>query len=314
MEINHTSRALVIGGGGFIGSHLVNALLLQGRRVRVLELPHREPAKPIPQHPSLEWVEGNFQNAGDIRQALHDVGTVFHLVSTTQPLSSNEDPAFDIQSNLVAAVGLLEQLRTLPEISLIFISSGGTVYGTPQQTPIPETHPNEPQCSYGIVKLSIEKYLALYRLMHGINYRVLRFANPYGPGQESNRTQGVIGAFLSRALQEQPLEIWGDGSVVRDYVYIGDAIAALLLAERYQGEERIFNIGSGRGYSLLEIIDAIERVCEKNVNIHFSAGRKVDVAVSVLDIQRAKNELGWQPVTTLDQGLHATLNWIRPLC
>ena len=211
MAVNNTLHTLVLGGGGFIGSHLVSALLLQGRRVRVLERPYRKHTKLVPQHPNLEWLEGNFGNTEDVRRALHDVDAVFHLVSTTQPQSSNDDPTFDIQSNLLATVGLLEQMRFLKNVPLIFISSGGTVYGKPQQIAISEKHPTEPQCSYGIVKLTIEKYLALYHLLYGINYRVLRFSNPYGPGQEENRTQGVIGTFLSRILQGLPIEVWGDG-------------------------------------------------------------------------------------------------------
>ena len=311
MAVSTTSQTLVIGGGGFIGSHLVNALLSQGRRVRVLELPYRNPTKLIPKHTNLEWMEGNFGNVQDVRRALHDVDAVFHLVSTTLPQSSNENPTFDIQSNLVATVGLLEQMRAMPQVPLIFISSGGTVYGRPHQTLIHETHPTEPQCSYGIVKLSIEKYLALFHQLSGINYRVLRMANPYGPGQEANRTQGVIGTFLSRILQGQPLEVWGDGTVVRDYVYIGDTCSAFLLAERYQGKERIFNIGSSRGHSVLEIISEIERVIGKKVEVHFSARRQFDVPVIVLDIQRAQRELGWHPHTTLDEGLHVTLDWMK---
>jgi len=311
MAVNNTLHTLVLGGGGFIGSHLVSALLLQGRRVRVLERPYRKHTKLVPQHPNLEWLEGNFGNTEDVRRALYDVDAVFHLVSTTQPQSSNDDPTFDIQSNLLATVGLLEQMRFLKNVPLIFISSGGTVYGKPQQIAISEKHPTEPQCSYGIVKLTIEKYLALYHLLYGINYRVLRFSNPYGPGQEENRTQGVIGTFLSRILQGLPIEVWGDGSVVRDYVYIRDAIAAFLLVERYQGKERIFNIGSGSGYSVLEIISAIERVTGKKADVHFSGKREFDVPVSILNIQRARKELNWQPHTMLEDGLHATLDWMR---
>lgn len=311
MVFNDTATTLVIGGGGFVGSHLVTALLSQGRRVRVLELPYRNPVKPIPKHPNLEWFEGNFGNISDVSRALHGVDAVFHLVSTTQPQSSNDNPIFDIQSNLLATVGLLEQMRSLPDVPLIFVSSGGTVYGRPRQTPLSETHPTEPQCSYGIVKLAIEKYLALYHLMHGIHYRVLRPANAYGPGQEANRAQGVIGTFLSRILRGQPLEVWGDGSVVRDYLYISDTIAALLLAERYLGKERIFNIGTGNGRSVLEVIAAIERVVGKKADVHFTAKRDFDVPVSVLDIRRARKELGWSPHTTLDDGLRATMEWMK---
>ncbi|HLP97944.1 MAG TPA: NAD-dependent epimerase/dehydratase family protein [Sideroxyarcus sp.] len=306
-------RALVLGGGGFIGSHLVTALLAQGEQVRVLERPYRMRTPALPRHPALEWLEGDFGNTQDIHRALADVDTVFHLVSTTQPQSSNDDPAFDVGSNLLATLSLLEQLRDRKDTKLIFVSSGGTVYGRPQHTPIPETHPTEPTCSYGIVKLAIEKYLALYHLLHGLDYRVLRLANPYGPGQEANRAQGVVGTFLSRVVHDEPIEVWGDGSVVRDYLYISDTIRAMLQAVAYQGPERIFNIGSGGGHSVREIIAAIEQVTGKQAQVSYTAARKFDVPVSVLDISRAKAELGWQPGTDLNEGLRLTYARIKEL-
>lgn len=303
-------RTLVLGGGGFIGSHLVTALLAQGKNVRVLERPYRQRSSVLPAHAALEWQEGDFGNVQDIHRALEDVDTVFHLVSTTQPQSSNDDPAFDVESNLVATLRLLDQLRG-KRTRLIFVSSGGTVYGTPQHTPIPETHPTEPSCSYGIVKLTIEKYLALNHHLHGLNYRVLRVANPYGPGQEANRAQGVVGTFLSRVVHDEPIEVWGDGSVVRDYLYISDTIAALLQAAANEGDERIFNIGSGSGHSLREIIAAVEQVTGKTAQVRYTAARKFDVPVSVLDIARARKELGWQPKTDLNEGLRLTLEHIK---
>jgi UDP-glucose 4-epimerase len=305
-------RALVLGGGGFIGSHLVSALLAQGTTVRVLERPYRTRMPSIPNHPALEWQEGDFGNVQDIHRALENVDIVFHLVSTTQPKSSNDDPSFDVESNLVATLRLLDQLRGTNTL-LIFASSGGTVYGTPIQTPIPETHPTEPTCSYGIVKLAIEKYLALYRLLHGLEYRVLRVANPYGPGQEANRAQGVVGTFLSRVVHDEPIEVWGDGSVVRDYLYISDTVSALIQAAAYRGAERVFNIGSGSGHSVREIITAVEQVTGKKAQASYTAARKFDVPISVLDITRAGKELGWQPKVDLNEGLRLTHQRIKEL-
>lgn len=303
-------KSLVLGGGGFIGSHLVTALLSGGSPVRVLERPYRNRTRLIPDMPNLEWQEGDFGNTQDLHRALDGVSTVYHLVSTTQPQSSNDDPAFDVQSNLLATLGLLEQLRSHPEITLVFVSSGGTVYGRPQQTPIPETHPTDPTCSYGIVKLAIEKYLALYRLLHGLEYRVLRLANPYGPGQEANHAQGVVGAFLARITQGEPVEVWGDGSVVRDYLYISDAVSAMLHAAQYRGQERIFNIGSGCGHSVRDIIAAIERTTHKTARVQYKAARNFDIPVSILDITRAETELGWKPAIELDEGLRKTYSAI----
>lgn len=303
-------KALIIGGGGFIGSNLTRTLLADGRSVRVLELPNRNRMKLIPDHPSLEWFEGNFTNVQDLRRAMVGVQSVFHLASTTIPESSNENPQFDIQSNLLGTVALLEEMRRLPDVPIIFASSGGTVYGRPRAVPIGEGHSTEPECSYGIVKLTIEKYLALYRLMHGTPYRVLRMANPYGPGQEINRAQGAIGVLLSRVLSGQPVEIWGDGSVVRDYFYISDATSALKMAEAYTGDEHVFNVGSGKGHSLLDILAAIERVTQRKCEVRFTAARSFDVPTNVLNISLAQAHLGWRPEISLEAGLRHMVAWL----
>lgn len=303
------SRALIIGGGGFIGSHLVISLLSKGYNVRVLDHSSR---KNNIHHANLEWFIGDYGNKQFLEQSLKEVDIIYHLSSTTQPHTSNLNPTFDIQSNLINTITLLDQLRLMPKIPIIFISSGGTVYGIPKQVPIPETHQTQPQCSYGIVKLAIEKYFAFYHLTFGINYRIIRLANPYGPGQ-LNLKQGVIGAFLLRILKNEQLEVWGDGTIVRDYVFISDTINAILLTAQYQGDERIFNIGSGCGRSILEIINTIENITGKKTNTIFSIKREFDVSVSVLDISLAEKELGWKPIISIDNGLRETLNWMKTL-
>ena len=303
------SRVLVIGGGGFIGTHLVLTLLSKGQNVRVIEHSKRE--KSI-NHPNLEWIAGDYGNKNFLEYSLKEVDLIFHLSSTTQPQTSNVNPIFDIQSNLINTINLLDHLRYMPKVPIIFLSSGGTVYGIPKQIPIPENHQTQPQCSYGIVKLTIEKYLAFYHLTYGINYRIIRLANPYGPGQ-LNLKQGVIGAFLLRVLKNEQLVVWGDGTIVRDYIYISDTINALVLAAEYQGKERIFNIGSGSGRSILEIINEIENIIDKKTNTIFSVKREFDVSISILDISLAEKELGWKPIISLDQGLSKTLEWMKTL-
>lgn len=305
----HKSRILIIGGGGFIGSHLVVSFLSKGQNVRVLE--HTNRKKNI-HHANLEWLIGDYGNKFFLESALKEVDIIFHLSSTTQPQTSNSNPSFDIQSNLINTIALLDQLRYMPKVPIIFLSSGGTIYGIPKQIPIPENHQTQPQCSYGIVKLAIEKYLSFYHLTYGINYRIIRLANPYGPGQ-LNLKQGVIGAFLLRVLKNEQLEVWGDGTIVRDYVFISDTINALLLAADYQGNERIFNIGSGSGRSILEIINTIENITGKKTKTIFSIKREFDVSVSVLDIGLAEKELGWKPIISLDKGLRETLEWMKTL-
>lgn len=305
--MNNKIKTLVLGGGGFIGTHLVKELLSTGKSVRVLERPN---TMKVLQHENLEWIEGDFGNKQDIIRSLQNVDVVFHLVSTTQPQTSNLNTLFDVKSNLLNTLVFLEEIKNMPEVKIIFLSSGGTVYGRPIQIPIPETHPTYPQCSYGIVKLAIEKYLSLYHQMYGLNYRVLRLSNPYGPGQ-ANPVQGVIGAFLMRISKGLELEVWGDGKIVRDYIYIGDAIDALLLTADYSGEFRVFNIGSGKGKSIQDIILAVESTIGKKAVVNYTEKREFDVPVSILDIQLAQNELKWKPKTSLNEGLLATKKWMN---
>ncbi len=175
----------------------------------------------------------------------------------------------------------------------------------------PETHPADPVCSYGIAKLAIEKYLGLYHYLYGIDYCILRVANPFGEGQRVVSSQGAVAVFLHRALKNELIEVWGDGSVVRDYVYIGDVVDAFLKAMDYTGSPRTFNIGSGRGYSLNELLEIIESLIGHPVPRIYKEARTLDVPVNVLDISSARECLNWQPRTLLKDGLMKTLEWMR---
>jgi UDP-glucose 4-epimerase len=233
------------------------------------------------------------------------------MVSTTLPHSSNLDPVFDLESNVIRSVKLLDMAVKHQVKKIIFTSSGGTVYGKPTQVPIAESHPTEPTCSYGISKLAIEKYLALYKQLHGLDYTVLRIANPFGERQRLDGQQGAIAVFMGKVLRSETVEIWGDGSVVRDYIHISDVVRALLLAMSNTSiAHGVFNIGSGQGYSLNEVLSAIEQVTRKKVLRRFLVGRTFDVPVSVLDIAYAGTHLGWQPQTTFLQGLKQFYAWI----
>jgi UDP-glucose 4-epimerase len=240
---------------------------------------------------------------GLVRRATEGVHLVFHLACTTLPATSNSDLRTDLSSNVLPTLGLLEAARASGVRRLVFISSGGTVYGLQHQASIAETHETDPICGYGIHKLAIEKYLFLYRYQYGLDYRILRLSNPYGAGQVCDRPQGVIGRFLYQALHDRPLEVWGAGTTVRDYLYIDDAVAALTAAATHCGPSRLFNVGSGRGHSLLDIIQVIETVLGHRLEVGFKAARTVDLPTNVLDISRAKEELGWRPVVDLATGI-----------
>lgn len=307
-------KCLVLGGTGFIGSHLCEALRAQNWSVTVGCRPQDSVANIQGILPKVSLVRSDFTqlSLAEMTDLIGGQDCVFHLVSTTTPGNSNQDAEADMRENVLPLIRLLEACRRHPAVKLVYFSSGGTVYGIPQVTPISETHPTNPICSYGIHKLTAEKYIQMYGELYQIPYRILRLANPYGERQDPQRGQGAVTAFLWRALQGLPLEIWGDGRVVRDYVYIQDAIQATLAALAYQGPSRLFNIGNGTGVSLRELITTIEQVLDRTVAVDYQPGRRQDVPVNVLDISRACRELGWRPATTLEQGLRRTLaGWLR---
>lgn len=186
----------------------------------------------------------------------------------------------------------------------------------PQNIPIKESHPTEPICSYGITKLAIEKYLHLFYHLHKLDYVVLRLSNPYGEWQNPNAKQGAVGVFLGRTAQGEAINIWGDGEVVRDYIYIKDAVEALIQAARYKADDdepRVFNIGSGKGCSLNELIKVIRSTVDVPVKVEYLPARDLDVSANVLDISLAKTKLDWQPITHLADGIAASWKWIRSL-
>jgi len=303
-------RCLILGGKGFIGSHLVESLLSQGLSIRVFDRVGAENLIAPNLRSQVEFIEGDFADEACVSAALEGCDIGFHLISTTLPKTSNDAPGYDLQSNVLSTINLLEKARKTGLKKIVFLSSGGTVYGIPKYVPLDEQHPTDPLCSYGITKLAIEKYLELYRSLHGIEYAVLRVSNPYGEGQRLIATQGAAAVFLGRALNGEKVVIWGDGTIARDYIYVGDVIRGLMAVMNYSGKEHIFNIGSGVPITLLELVAAIESVVDKKVELEFLPARSLDVPINVLDINRAECELGWTPKVSLNDGLLRMKNWI----
>jgi UDP-glucose 4-epimerase len=305
------ATCLVLGGTGFLGSHIADALAKHGHKVRIFA---RHPPSEVdlwgPNH-SMDVVVGDLVSGEGLSQALDGVEWVFHYASTTVPATSNADPAYDIHSNLVGTVRLLEKAVRCGVHKVIFPSSGGTVYGYPQQLPIPETHPTEPICSHGITKLAIEKYLALYEHLYGLDYLVLRCANPYGERQNPLGLQGAVSVFLGRIAHNQPITVWGDGSAVRDYIYVADAVDATLMALEATCDERIFNVGSGWGTSLNELVTLVARVTGRNDLVEYAPGRPSDVPINVLDASLIRRTTGWQPRVSFEEGVARTWEWVR---
>jgi UDP-glucose 4-epimerase len=246
-------------------------------------------------------------------EALTDMDIVVHLISTTLPKTSNDDPAFDVQSNVVETLFLLEQCVFQKIKKIIFFSSGGTIYGNPSILPVPEHATENPECSYGITKLTIEKYLALFYRLHGLEYTILRPSNVYGSRQNPNGIQGAVSVFLSKVKRGLPIQIWGDGNVVRDYIYIDDLVEAVSQVVKCNTADKIFNIGSGKGVSLNEIIDVIYQVTNRDKHVEYREKRTFDVPRIYLDVARAHQQLNWHASTPMVEGIEKTWAFIQEL-
>lgn len=303
-------KSLVVGGNGFIGGHLVERLLEKDQAVRIYG---RGPGEYRTVPAGAEYVEGDLGNYGLIREAVSGMEVVYHFVSTTLPKTSNDDPVYDVRSNLVDTIQLLEVCVEAGVRKVVFASSGGTVYGVPDAVPIREDHSTDPISSYGIVKIAIEKYLRLFHHLHGLDYTVLRISNPYGPYQNPASQQGVISVFLHRIYTGRPITVWGDGSVVRDYLYVSDLIDALEAVSSTETEGKVFNVGSGHGVSLKELIGLMTSVLDEQPVVEYLPSRALDVPASVLDVGLARRELGWEPKTDLREGIARTWDWISTL-
>ena len=300
-------KCLVLGGGGFIGSSVSEQLLKDGHSVRIFEHPRVSPYRPFRPDENAEWFAGDFLDISDVERALEGIDVVIHLISTTLPKNSNENPIYDVETNVIQLLKILDVMLAKKISRIIFTSSGGTIYGIPQFVPITEDHPTNPIVSYGITKLTIEKFLLMYKKLHGLKPTILRVANPYGERQSAKHMQGAVGVFLEKALADQAIEIWCDGSITREYIYVGYVAKAFSKAITYNGTKSIFNIGSGRGIFLNELIDNLESALEKPIiRVHLPS-RDFDAPINTLDISLAKRELDWEPEISLHDGLKRTL-------
>jgi UDP-glucose 4-epimerase len=295
-------RALVIGGNGFIGSSLVGRLRAQGVTVRVLDI--GRPRTDVTWE-SVEFVQGSLADGSVLPQVLAGVDVVFHLASTTVPGTSNLDPAADVQGNLVATLGLLQAMRAAGVRRIVYFSSGGAVYGNTSVAAVSESQPLHPVSSYGVVKAAIENYLHMYRELGDLDPVVLRPSNPYGPRQSTAGVQGAVGTFLALALRGEPIRIWGDGEVVRDYLFIDD-LAELAARAGLASDTGTFNVGSGTGHSLNQLCAVVSQVTGRTLDIQYLPGRPFDVKRIVLDTGAARAAFAWSPRVPLAEGVERT--------
>lgn len=299
-------RCLILGGTGFLGVNLTNLLINLGNEVTVFSSGANKDF--LDYGLKAKFVCGDFKDRNLIDSlSRNGFDYIFHLISTTKP--SNLDPYSEFTDNVLPTIIFLESVKKSSELKkIIFISSGGTVYGIPEKLPITEEHDCNPISLYGIQKLTIENLFFYYHHQYGLNYQSIRLSNPYGPGQPAYSNQGVIANFLRKAILDEPIEIWGTGNVIRDFIYISDVLEACKACMNYSGDQTVFNIGSSQGASLIQIIGYIENILNKKVEIVFKEGRKQDVPANVLDISLARRELKWRPEIELPQGIRLMFN------
>jgi UDP-glucose 4-epimerase len=302
-------RILVLGGSGFLGSHIVDKFLAEKHDVVVYDLyPERFRRSPA----GIKFHTGDFGNVGALDELIATgFDAVIHCVSTTTPKSSNESPEFDIQSNVIGTVYLLDVCVKHNVGKLVFLSSGGTIYGDiGDKDMVDETHAVRPMCSYGVSKLTIEHYLDVYRHLRGLNYVALRLSNPYGERQSPLRALGALTVFLHRTLKGQNVEVWGDGEVTRDFIYVGDVANAVYLAT-VRPISGIFNVGTGTGLSLRDILNHIETLLGREPIVDWLGPRLFDVPRIVLDATKLKKTTDWCCRTRLEDGVALTADWLR---
>lgn len=300
-------KILVLGGGGFIGYHLVEDLVAVGHEVKVLGR-SRISGRPLPA--GVKYVSGELADSQLMRELLMDVDAVAHLISATVPATGDKNPGKDVELNLLGTLSLLEDMAACNVTRILYLSSGGTVYGKPQEVPIPEGHILDPICSYGVVKVAIESYLKLYEIKSGLRPVVIRASNPYGLYQGNLGVQGIIGTYLNLALKHQPIEIWGDGSTIRDYIHVKD-LSSLCVKVLLSDKVGVYNGGSGTGTSVLHIAEIVQEITGNPIPVVYKPHRSLDVPISVLDIERAKMDFGWQPKIGLREGIAGVWSWLR---
>jgi UDP-glucose 4-epimerase len=297
--------SIVTGARGFIGSSLIRTLARSGENV----IATTRGVPPSVEIPGVRWRSiANFDLRTWLELLDSNVTTVYHLGWSSIPATANANPAADLADNVATGLNLLEALRHGRSTArLVFTSSGGTIYGRTSITPTTEDIPPQPMSAYGVSKLAFETYLRVYRENWGINAVTLRIGNPFGPNQDVTRAFGAVTTFVRLALASKPITLFGDGGIVRDYLFVEDCVEAIMLAGQKRDIHQIINIGSGVGISLLDIIDTLSRVLGRDLERRHDPGREFDVPVSVLSIDRARDLLGWQPRTSFDAGIERTI-------
>jgi len=304
-------NCLILGGGGFIGSHLADALVERGCSVRIFGDFKSGLRKTELISDKIQIIKGDFLNPSDLTSAIKDIDCIFHYISTTNPASSFDSPVYDIETNIIGSVKMMEIALKSGVNKIVFPSTGGTIYGNVQKSPISENEPLNPQNPYAISKMTIEQYLNYFYTHYGMDYLILRYSNPYGERQNPSGNQGVIPIFLNKIRHNESPVVYGDGNSVRDYIYINDAIEATISVLEHKTQEKLFNIGSGTGTSLNQLLMIMSSVTGKRATPVYKEDGGRYINRIILDISKIRKETGWQPKTNISEGIARTWKWLN---
>jgi UDP-glucose 4-epimerase len=308
-------RVLVTGGAGFIGSHVADAYLERGDRVWIIDNLSSGRTPNIPAKATFIQADVTDAVVENVFQEVGGFDIVNHHAAQMDVRTSVENPRFDARSNIDGLLNVLECARKYETKRVLFVSSGGVVYGEPEQRPTPEHTAKAPLSPYGVTKLAAEYYLHYYRVVHGMDYAALRYSNVYGPRQNPHGEAGVVAIFTSRLKHEKPITIYGDGHQTRDYVFVGDVVAANMLLSKAElssigdMDQRAFNVGTEIETSVRDLAEALMRVAGRTVEIQYAEARAGELRHSCLDTTRLRS-LGWSPQHSLSAGLAATYDYI----
>lgn len=297
-------KILITGGSGFIGSTLALNLANKGHDVAILD------RRPNPALAAIRFCQSDFSDTAILDAALENVEVVYHLAWSTIPATSNADPETDASVNVIGTLRLINACVKKEVRRIVFSSTGGAVYGNTEISPITEDAPTNPLCSYGITKLAVEKYLGLYAHLNKMDYVALRISNAYGPHQDPKSRVGFIGAALAAAANKQVMNIWGDGSIVRDYVFVDDIVQAMAMASGPSFPSGTYHVSSGIGVDLNSLISIVSSTVGFSLGVSYSSGRDFDVKRVVLNNSKLR-VLGWSPRINVNEGVRITWDWMK---
>jgi len=305
-------KTIILGAAGFIGTNL--AIELLKRKDSEIILVDRKLAYFAKtfnsDYPEAILMESPLDITMDF-DIIKGCDVVYHLVSSNMPTTSNQCVSQDLELNVLFSAKLFESCVKNGVKKVVFISSGGTVYGKISELPLKEDAQTYPITSYGLQKLTIEKLLYLYNYMFNLDYRIIRLSNPYGPYQRPNGILGAVTTFTYKALKDEEIIVYGDGSVVRDFIYIDDAIRGIINIADSDNKYKTYNLGSGKGTSICEVLTSIENALHKKLSIKYVEKRTVDVPANYLDISRYEKFFGKLNPIPLEEGIKKTADYMR---